>query len=335
MDPLTQGALGAALPQATLRHKANCMMAGFLGFLSGMAADLDSLIRSDTDSLLYLEYHRQFTHSLIFMPVGGIICALVLYLIFGKKWRLSFKQTVLYCTLGYLTHALLDAATSYGTQLFWPFNDMRIAWNVISVIDPLFSVPLGLCVLFAAVKSSRIAARIGLAWCAVYLIFAITQHHAAKDLAYDLAASRGHQAQRLTVKPSFGNTLVWKSIYEADGEFYVDAVRPLLAPHVIKGRSLPTLNLARDYPWLEKSSQQAIDIARFSHFSDGYVSVHPDDPARIIDVRYSLVPNEVNPLWSILLDREAGPKTHATYKTHREDAPNQMALLWAMITNGR
>jgi len=35
-----------------------------LGFLSGMAPDLDILIRSSTDPLLSLEYHRQFTHFL-------------------------------------------------------------------------------------------------------------------------------------------------------------------------------------------------------------------------------------------------------------------------------
>ena len=68
MDPLTQGALGAALPQAT-RGKSQVGVAGTLGFVAGMAADLDVLIRSEADPLLFLEYHRQFTHSLVFIPV--------------------------------------------------------------------------------------------------------------------------------------------------------------------------------------------------------------------------------------------------------------------------
>ncbi|NNF80958.1 MAG: metal-dependent hydrolase, partial [Rhizobiales bacterium] len=66
MDPFTQGALGAALPQAT-RRAAHVGIAGALGFASGMAADLDIFIRSSSDPLLFLEYHRQFTHSLIFI----------------------------------------------------------------------------------------------------------------------------------------------------------------------------------------------------------------------------------------------------------------------------
>ena len=74
MDPLTQGAMGAALPQA-LSNKKTLWLIGLLGFLSGMAPDLDVLIRSKADPLLFLEYHRQFTHSLVFIPFGGLVCA--------------------------------------------------------------------------------------------------------------------------------------------------------------------------------------------------------------------------------------------------------------------
>lgn len=101
--------------------------AGLLGLLCGLAPDLDVLISSSTDPLLPLEYHRQFTHSLIFIPVGGLICALVLYLLFARHRSLSFGATYLYCTLGYATHALLDSCTTYGTLLLWPFSDMRVA----------------------------------------------------------------------------------------------------------------------------------------------------------------------------------------------------------------
>jgi inner membrane protein len=127
MDPLTQGVLGATLPQATAARGKRVAAAGLLGFLAGMAADLDVFIRSSDDPLLFLEYHRQFTHALIFIPVGGLICALVLHLLLGRKRGLEFRQSWLYCTLGYATHALLDACTTYGTMLFWPFSDVRIA----------------------------------------------------------------------------------------------------------------------------------------------------------------------------------------------------------------
>ena len=70
MDPLTQGLIGAALPQS-LCNKKYLLVAGSLGMLAGMSPDLDVLIRSSSDPLLFLEYHRQFTHSLLFIPFGS------------------------------------------------------------------------------------------------------------------------------------------------------------------------------------------------------------------------------------------------------------------------
>jgi inner membrane protein len=160
MDPLTQGTIGAVLPQAL--SKKNLGIVALLGFLSGMAPDLDIFIRSSTDPLLSLEYHRQFTHSLVFIPFGGLICALFLFVVFKKISPFNFKKTWLYCTLGYGTHGLIDACTSYGTLLFWPFSDMRIAWNNISIIDPLFTLPLILLIALATIKKKNVYSKIAL-----------------------------------------------------------------------------------------------------------------------------------------------------------------------------
>ena len=78
MDPVTQGAFGAVFAQLKGRQK-DLAKAGVIGALAGMAPDLDILIRSDTDPLLALEYHRHFSHSLSFIPIGGLIVSLVLH----------------------------------------------------------------------------------------------------------------------------------------------------------------------------------------------------------------------------------------------------------------
>ena len=78
MDPVTQGALGAAASVALLgrRSPVSAPALAAMGWLGGMAADLDVLIRSSSDPLLAIEYHRHFTHSLAFVPLGGLIVAL-------------------------------------------------------------------------------------------------------------------------------------------------------------------------------------------------------------------------------------------------------------------
>jgi inner membrane protein len=331
MDPFTQGVLGAALPQAAAR-KPQIRVAGAFGFLAGMAADLDVFIRSATDPLAVLEYHRHFTHSLIFIPLGGLLCAGVFHALWGRRRAFSFWQTYLFCTLGYATHALLDAATSYGTMLFWPFSDARVSGSIVAVIDPLFTVPLAALVGVSAFKKNPLFARLGLAWGAFYLALATAQHFAALGMGREIAAARGHSPLRLEVKPSFGNILVWKTIYETAEDFHVDAVRAGIAPKVFEGVSLPKLNVARDFPWVDPASQQARDIERFSWFSQGFVARDPDRPHRVIDVRYSFVPNDIAALWSIELTEGAAPAAHAMYRTHRDDARQGLGVLWDMIT---
>ena len=332
MDPLTQGVVGAVLPQATAARGRFAASAGLLGFLAGMAADLDVLIRSSEDPLLFLEYHRQFTHSLVFIPLGGLICALVLHGIIGRRRGLKFRQSWLFCTLGYATHALLDACTTYGTMLFWPFSDARIAWNTISIIDPLFTLPLLFAVVLAARRNRPLFARIGLLWACSYMALGLWQRNEAVDMGHALAASRGHEPLRLEAKPSFANILVWKIVYETEQRYYVDAVRAGLAPRVFNGESVAKLDIARDMPWLDQASQQARDIERFRWFSNGYIARDPVYSNRIMDIRYSLLPNEIKSLWSIELRPEAGDSDHAQYRTDRDGGADSASTLWQMIT---
>jgi inner membrane protein len=330
MDPLTQGTVGALLPQS-IAKKSNVVVASILGFVAGMAADLDVLIRSTKDPLLFLEYHRQFTHSLIFIPIGGLICAIALHWLVGKRRHLTFKETVLFCTLGYGTHAVLDACTSYGTMLFWPFSDERISWNTISIIDPFFTLPILSLVILAGVKKKSYYSRIGLVWAFVYMYLGMTQRDSAVEMAKDIAQKRGHKIVRIEAKPSFANILVWKTIYETPKRFYVDAVRTSPSPRIFLGTSLPKLNLKRDFPWLDTAGQQIRDISRFSWFSDGYVARHPTFSNRIIDIRYSMIPNEIAALWSIKVLPSASRNDHVEFLTDRDKIPDRFKRLLKMV----
>ena len=68
MDPVSQGVLGGVAAQQ-FRHKTEKAAALLVGALAGMAPDLDVFITSDKDPLFFLEFHRHFTHALIFKPL--------------------------------------------------------------------------------------------------------------------------------------------------------------------------------------------------------------------------------------------------------------------------
>ncbi len=329
MDPLTQGLLGATAAQNINRQQRCAGAAAVLGFLSGMAADLDVLIRSQSDALLFLEYHRQFTHSLIFIPIGALLCATVLSVALRRYWTLPFWRTVLFCGAGYATHALLDACTTYGTQLLWPFSNERIAWNVLSIIDPAYTLPIGLGVWLARKGQRPWAARLALFWVLAYPGIGLLQRERAEAAGLELASTRGHKVEQVSAKPSFANLLLWKTVYRHDGRFYVDAVRVGQTVKYYPGNSIAVLEPERDLPWLDPTSQQGLDVGRFDWFSQHYTALSPDDPLRIIDVRYSLLPNELDALWSIKLNPSA-PDLGVDYQVHR-DRQGKTQRFWQML----
>jgi len=330
MDPFTQGVVGAVAAQQKAKNQ-NILMPAIFGFFAGMAADLDVLIRSPSDPILALEFHRQFTHSLIFIPIGGLICALFFYYVFAKKLNISFWQIYLFSSLGYLTHAFIDSCTSYGTQLFWPFSDYRVSFDIISIIDPLFTIPLFILVILAIIKKAKIFSRLAILWIFVYLVFGYIQHERAIKIGQQLALDRGHKFNAIEAKPSFANLLVWKIIYSTDKFFYVDAVRVGFGEKIFTGSKIEKLNIEKSFPWLDKNSQQYKDIERFKWFSDGYVAVSNKFANRIIDIRYSMAPNEIRGLWGIEIHKQANNKEHVIYVFNRSVDNNRFDTLWKML----
>ena len=312
MDPLSQACLGASLSQSSTGDRSKQLSALIIGGLSGMVPDLDVFIRSAEDPLLFLEYHRQFTHSLFFVPFGALICTFLFYL-FMKK-NLSFKQIYLFSFLGFATHGLLDACTSYGTQLYWPFSSLRVAWNTVSIIDPLFTLPVLLLILLAVIKKEALYARLSLLYVVLFMSFGLLQKQRAEEVINELAQSRGHQIEKVLAKPSFANRHVWKLMYEHDGRFYVDAVKLLWRAQVIQGSSVQKLDIERDFPWLSSDSQQAKDIERFRWFSNDFLALSESDENFIIDARYSFLPNRIESMWGIILNDKNGNTKHVDYK---------------------
>ena len=332
MDPITQGLVGATASQLVSPRKQKLSAAG-LGVASGMAADLDVLFKSSIDPLLFLEYHRHFTHSLLFIPLGGFLCALAHRLIF-RRCRLSFLTVYLYCMAGYGTHALLDACTTYGTQLLWPFSDVRIAWDIISVVDPLFTLPILILIVLAIAKNRTRFTVAAALYGFMYLGLGAIQNERVSKVAHKLAVERGHTPINLSVKPSFGNIVVWKSIYEHDNRYYVDAVRSVVDTKVYGGTSVEKLSFNKHFAWLDEVSQQARDIERFRWFSNDHLGLDPSNSNRVIDIRYSLIPNQVTGLWGITLDPQADNHTHVMWTTNRPRGAKAMlklAELWQLI----
>ena len=330
MDPVSQGTVGAAFAQSSA-NKTNIVKVGFIGFLAGLAPDLDILIRSESDPILFLEYHRQFTHSLFFIPFGSLIVALLIFPF--VKGSMTIKTVYIASFLGYATHGLLDACTSYGTLLFWPFSDERVTWNNISIVDPIFTIPILILLGIAIKTKKRIFSFFAITWIIFYLSLGFFQYERTLSAAFKLADSRGHNPERMTLKPSFGNLILWKSIYQHEDTFYVDAIRSVQSITWCLGDNIRIFDYENDLPNLNKDSQQSKDIERFRWFSQNYLG-YDKEKSLITDIRYSMIPNQITPMWGLLIDDQIGLNEHAVWWTSRGLDESQLDLFKDML-NGK
>lgn len=298
VDPITQGLLGAAASHAAC-GKTLERGALVVGAAAGLLADVDVFIPYDASVLGNTAIHRHFTHALVFIPMGGLIAALLLGLFprFRKRWLLVLGAA----TLGYATHGLLDALTSYGTLLLWPFSNQRISWDAISIVDAAFTLPLAVGVTWAAVAKNRWPVFMALTLCAAYVALGFYQHHRAAEMQQQLAKERGHTIERGRAMPALGTVRLWRSLYQHGGMLYADGIEvPLFGKaQVDGGEATPVFDLSRLSENMRGDGALTKHLQEFAWFADGFLAFDPNDSGLIADMRYSRVASGFQPLWGI------------------------------------
>ncbi|MFZ5462329.1 MAG: metal-dependent hydrolase [Pseudomonadota bacterium] len=315
MDPLSHALLGAAGGQGLVRRHGRA--AALAGFAGAMLPDADVLIGAADDPLLNIEFHRHFSHAIVSAPLGALLAATLVWLVLRR--RAPFAVLYGSALIGFLSAILLDACTSYGTRLLWPLAETRFAWSVVAVVDPLFTLILLVGVGLALWRGRPGPATVALALAVLYLGFGWLQRERAEAYMETVAAARGHRPERLEVKPTMGNLLLWRSIYLSGGRYLVDGVRAGLDGSMLlyPGAAVPRVTAADFVPPLPAGSVQAADIARFGMLSEGYLVRHPERPRVIGDVRYALLPDSPLPLWGVVID-PTRPQRHVAFETFRD-----------------
>lgn len=300
MDPVTHGVVGA-MAAFSVSKKEHRIPASIAGAGAALIADVETFMHLPSDPLFNLEVHRQFTHSIIFIPVGALIAALLFW--WFMRNRLSFKEVYIYSFAGYATHWFMDVITSYGTELFWPFLETRYAWNLVSVVDPIFSAGLILFTGLAIWLNRKWL--IGAAWGWMFLILmaGLIQNERAERVMQQLALERNHTIDRSVVKPTIGNQLLWRATYISGDSVHTDAVRTGLFSRAVayRGETEPLVFIADEFTEYEGTTLYS-DLKRFKRLSEAYLIRHPHKPEIIGDARYSMLPISLIPLWGVEVD---------------------------------
>lgn len=224
MDSITQALLGATV-QASLLGRFQGRKALLYGAVLGTLPDLDVVIDYG-DAVANMTYHRGFSHSLLVLSPLAVMLAWLARRIRPDP-RYSAMRLFLTIWLVLVTHVLLDAFTSYGTQLFWPLSTPPVAWSSIFIIDPLYSVPLLLAVLATAVfglhgKAARWPA-MALLLSTLYLGFTVAGKQMAEQRVEKAMTASGIDAQQRFSTPTPFNSLLWRVIL-VDGADYHEAL---------------------------------------------------------------------------------------------------------------
>ncbi len=330
MDPITQAVLGASFTRI-VRPQVSAGLALSLGGLGGMAADLDVLIRSQSDSLLAIEYHRHFTHSLAFVPVGGLVVSVFLWPFFRK--RIGRRELYTLVTLGFATHGLLDACTSYGTMLFWPFSDERVSWSNIAIVDPVYTgiLIMGCLVSLKSKSTKTIKVLFGLS-CA-YLLLGYAQRISAETIAAAELRRLGQQESfDISAKPTVLNLWLWRVNYSQTGLHCVMAVyNPFWdRAKIYPGSCTKSINLDEAKTIAGEDTRLFRDIRRFHWFSQGVLGEVEGRKNFLSDIRYSVLPNSLEPMWGIEID-PSNPDKGAQYQITRETNREKFKIFTGML----
>lgn len=135
-----------------------------------------------------------------------------------KSWAWLFFWAI-------FTHPLLDSCTTYGTQLFQPFSDYRVAFNNIAVADPFYTVPFLICLVIARLLTRGTAARKWVNWAGIiissmYLLWTVYNKFRINKIFTDSFAERNIEYNRYMTSPVIFSNFLWNGVAEGDSVFY-------------------------------------------------------------------------------------------------------------------
>ncbi|WP_350333793.1 metal-dependent hydrolase [Coralliovum pocilloporae] len=288
MDSITQATLGAAVGYAiggpVLGRKA-----ALWGIGLGTLPDLDVLIRFE-DPVANFTYHRSFTHSvLVLAAITPVLAAGIRR--FHKLSKDASLTITLMVLLTLVTHPLLDAFTSYGTQLLWPLTDYPFYLASISIIDPIYTLPMLGAVIMALIRPrsprSRAAVLGAIALSTAYLGWTQVLQARMTTYAEQQLAQNDIRPDRLFVTPTLFNSLLWY-VVAVEGDTIHYGFSSLLDR---QDKPLNLIATPRNEALLE-DLQGSWTVDRLKWFSHGFYQAEVEDKQVVMsDLRMGLAPH--------------------------------------------
>lgn len=311
MDSLTQIVLGAAVGEATLGKKVG-HKAAVWGAIAGTIPDLDVLANFFLNDFQALIAHRGVTHSILFSLVFAPILGWLIFKYHKGKGATQRDWTRLaFWTL--LTHPLLDCFTTWGTQLFYPFSDYRVAFNSVFVVDPMYTLPFLIFLIIALTRRRDSSWRrfwnvLGLGLSSFYLVLTLVNKFAVEAVFSNALHYAGKSVSHIEAYPTPFNNVLWYVVAEEPSGFdigYYSLFTPFDAS--VQFRYLP-----KQHELIQEAEEQRV-IERLRWVSkDQFVITQSDSSLFWNDLRFGLLNG--------MTSAETAPEFAFRYKLIQEDS---------------
>ncbi|WP_412561111.1 metal-dependent hydrolase [Winogradskyella sp. MIT101101] len=337
MDSLTQIVLGAACGEAVLGKKIG-NKALLFGAIGGTIPDLDVFVGSllygnEIDAMLF---HREFMHSVLFSVLGAFLLGWLVHKLYNSGKRLHTTTQKDWTKLFFwslFTHPILDCFTPYGTQLFAPFSNYRVAFNNIAVADPLYTAPFLICLIilmFFNRKSNqrRLWLKLGIGISSFYMLLTIFNKIYVDNVFENSLSDKGISYSRYSTQPAILNNVLWYGIAETEEAYQVGFYSLFDAS-----------NRFSDWQTIPKTraltKAEYNDIRDLAWFSNDYFNVEltADDNYLYKDLRYPLVEtrNGYKAVFNLRLFKDGDRLNMKPFAPEMEDFEYTMDALWRRL----
>lgn len=337
MDSLTQIVLGAACGEAVLGKKIG-NKALLFGAIGGTLPDLDVFVGSllygnEIDAMLF---HRGFMHSILFSVLAAFLLGWLVHKIYDVGKRKDYTTQRDWTSLFFwslFTHPILDCFTPYGTQIFAPFSNYRVAFNNIAVADPLYTVPFLICLIvlmFFNRKSNRrrVWLKLGIGISSFYLLLTICNKIYVNNVFESSLSDKGISYSRYSAQPAILNNVLWYGIAETEEAYQVGFYS--LFDSSSRFSDWQTIPKTRALTKAEYN-----DIEGLAWFSNDYFNVELIDDNNYLykDLRYPLVEtrNGYKAVFNLRLFKDGDRLNMKPFAPEMEDFEFTMDALWRRL----
>jgi len=138
MDPVTHGITGALLGKGYFSDRCG-RVATVAVTLGALFPDVDVFVEAASrDPLAIIKFHRGITHSFVALPFFAALLAWLTREFVVRRLKIESPSIVilwLAYALGIASHIVLDGMTSFGTRMWSPVSQRRVAWDFLFIID--------------------------------------------------------------------------------------------------------------------------------------------------------------------------------------------------------